>query len=56
MCMLRAALIAIKYIQNDEDKAYCAKPFNSSINKDVEKICKKVYFPSIGCGIPYIYL
>jgi hypothetical protein len=54
MCLLRAVLIAIKYLHNEQDKVEYAKPLNSSINKDVEKICKKVYFPSSGCGIPEI--
>jgi hypothetical protein len=53
-CMLRAVLIGIKFVHKHEDRYEYAKPFGSTLNNDVQKICKKVNFPSTGCGIPEI--
>lgn len=54
LCLLRAVLIAIRYIQNAEDKVQYSKPNNSKLNNDVRNVCKKVSFPTSGSGIPEI--
>ena len=54
LCLVRAVLIAIKYLKNDEKKEEYAKANNKELNRDVEKICKKIYFPNTGSGIPEI--
>jgi hypothetical protein len=54
MCLLRAVLIGIKFVHNHDDKWEYSRAFNKKIDEDVQKICKKVYFPNSGCGIPEI--
>ena len=51
MCLLRAILIAIKYLENHDDKKEYSKPENKQIQMDIENIRKAINLPDTGCGI-----
>ena len=54
MCLLRAILIAIKYVENHDDKKDYSHPENKQIKQDIETIRKALQLPESGCGIEEI--